>query len=99
MKRHLLLPVLAAALLLSGCSTIKKFTGQRDDSVLPGQREEILPPDQYTAKKDLNKQAQPQTTAPGGTAGSKADAPCNPEVDPECVVPEAGGNDGVFNDG
>jgi outer membrane protein assembly factor BamE (lipoprotein component of BamABCDE complex) len=34
---------LAASLALSGCSTIKKFTGQRDDTVLPGSREDVLP--------------------------------------------------------
>jgi hypothetical protein len=34
---------LAASLAMSGCSTIKKFTGQRDDTVLQGAREDVLP--------------------------------------------------------
>ncbi len=39
---------LAASLALSGCSTIKKFTGQRDDTILPGAREDVLPPQKIT---------------------------------------------------
>jgi hypothetical protein len=41
--------VLASSLALSGCSTIKKFTGQRDDTVLPGAREDVLPPQKIAA--------------------------------------------------
>jgi outer membrane protein assembly factor BamE (lipoprotein component of BamABCDE complex) len=40
---------LAFSLALSGCSTIKKFTGQRDDTVLPGSREDVLPPQKIQA--------------------------------------------------
>lgn len=40
---------LVAALALAGCSTIKKFTGQRDDTVLPGAREDVLPPQKIQA--------------------------------------------------
>jgi hypothetical protein len=36
--------LLVGTLALSGCSTIKKFTGQRDDTVLPGSREDVLAP-------------------------------------------------------
>ena len=39
----LLVALLATSLM--ACSTVKKFTGQRDDSILPGTREEILPPE------------------------------------------------------
>ena len=35
---------------LMACSTVKKFTGQRDDSVLPGNREDVLPPEAQTAR-------------------------------------------------
>ena len=41
------------------CSMVKKFTGQRDDSILPGTREEILPPEAQTARD------------PGVTGGKK----------------------------
>ncbi len=40
-----------SASLLAGCGTLKKFTGQRDDTVLPGERENILPSDQQTNPK------------------------------------------------
>jgi len=59
---------------LTACGTVKKFTGQRDDSILPGPREEILPPDQQTARD-------PEVT------GTKP-APCNPD-DIDCVVPSS----------
>jgi hypothetical protein len=39
-----------AASLLAGCSTIKQATGQIDNTKLPGQREDILPPDQQQAR-------------------------------------------------
>jgi hypothetical protein len=35
---------------LTACNTVKKFTGQRDDSILPGNREDILTPEQQTAQ-------------------------------------------------
>ena len=35
--------------LLAGCTTLKKVTGSQNDTVLPGQRQEILPPDQQVA--------------------------------------------------
>jgi hypothetical protein len=57
---------------LMGCSTVKKFTGEQDDSILPGAREEILPPDQQTARD-------PEVM------GKKA-VPCNPD-DIDCIVP------------
>jgi hypothetical protein len=33
--------VAALAISLMACSMVKKFTGQSDDSILPGNREEI----------------------------------------------------------
>ena len=59
----LLVALLATSLM--ACSTVKKFTGQRDDSILPGNREEVLPPDQQTARD-------PEVTG-------KKTAPCNPD--------------------
>jgi hypothetical protein len=44
--------ILALALVtaLGGCTSIKRATGQLDDSVLPGQRENVLPPEQQQAR-------------------------------------------------
>ena len=66
----LLLGLLATSLM--ACSTLKKFTGQQDNSVLPGSREEILTPDQQTARD-------PDVTG-------KKTAPCNPD-DASCATP------------
>jgi hypothetical protein len=64
--------VMGFATSLMACSTVKKFTGQRDDSILPGNREEILPPEQQTARD------------PVVTGEKKAE--CKPG-DPKCVPP------------
>lgn len=68
----LLVALLATSLM--ACSTVKKFTGQRDDSILPGNREEVLPPDQQTARD-------PEVTG-------KKTAPCNPD-DIDCITPSS----------
>ena len=59
-----------AASVLTGCSSFKKLTGQRNDTVLPGEREDILPADQ---------QVNPR---PGKTTDA---APCDPTVDANCA--------------
>ena len=77
--------VLAVAVsLLSGCSSIKKLTGQRNDTLLPGEREEILPADQQVNPKPGKQDSL------SGTA-----AACDPAVDLNCtssVDQEAGGS-------
>lgn len=107
MNRRSLVSLLAVSAALGGCSTFKKLTGKKDDTVLPGQREDILPPDQYTSKsEDLN------PPADGGAAPAPAPAPaqqqaappaataCDPETDPDCAPPpKKGVNKGIFNDG
>ena len=105
MNRRALISVVALSLALGGCSTFKKLTGKKDNTVLPGQREEILSPDQYTAKSpDLEKPAD-GATAPAPDDTMPAPAPksgeaCDPAVDPDCAEPPpAGGNKGIFNDG
>jgi hypothetical protein len=83
-----LIIALCAASLLAGCSTLKKVTGQRNDTVLPGEREDILPPDQQVNPK-VGEQ----------TAGDASTAPCDPTVDKDCVTggidQEAGGEGGL----
>lgn len=71
-KLTILFVVATLATSLMACSMVKKFTGQRDDSILPGTREEILPPEAQTARD-------PSVT------GKKA-APCNPD-DIDCIPP------------
>lgn len=60
-----------AASLLAGCGTLKKFTGQRNDSVLPGEREEILTPQEKAS-------ARPDTSDPS------TQRQCDPNTDPAC---------------
>ena len=66
----LLVALLATSLM--ACSTVKRLTGVRDDSILPGNREEILPPEAQTARD-------PEVTG-------KKTAPCNPD-DLNCTTP------------
>ena len=66
----LLMAALATSLM--ACSMVKKFTGQRDDSILPGTREEVLPPEAQTARD------------PDVTGKKKAE--CKPD-DIECIAP------------
>ena len=51
--------------LLAGCATLKRATGQIDDTVLPGQRQEVLPQDQQPARDPLiTGQPAPPSTMP-----------------------------------
>jgi hypothetical protein len=70
LPKILLVALLASSLM--ACSTVKRFTGQQDNSILPGTREEILTPDQQTARD-------PDVTG-------KKTAPCNPD-DASCATP------------
>ncbi|MDE2447283.1 MAG: hypothetical protein KGO94_13995 [Alphaproteobacteria bacterium] len=78
------------ALSVAGCSTLKKVTGQTDDTVLAGKREEVIPPDQMTAKdpmvmgqgqsQDLAQtQTQTQAPPPVDTQITAAPLPCKPK--------------------
>jgi hypothetical protein len=75
--------LLLAALVVSvlGCTTIKKMTGQMDDTVLPGQREDILPPDAQTAKDPAVNGKTPDKCA-------KDDLNCVAPVDQESSAPQ-----------
>ena len=55
--------ILFLSLSLAGCTTLKKVTGQTNDTILPGNREDVLPPDQQTARDPAVTGNQP---APGG---------------------------------
>jgi hypothetical protein len=69
---NIALALALSASVLSGCGTLKKFTGQRNDTVLPGEREDILPADQQRNPK------------PGKTDDLAA---CDPAVDLNCEQP------------
>jgi hypothetical protein len=85
--------------LLAGCNTLKRATGQIDDSTLPGQRTDILPQDQTTARDPavVGNAAVTQTPIDGAEMPgmpkakvSDATASCDPAVDlcPEPLAPE-----------
>lgn len=85
--------LLLAGLALSGCGTIDKLTGQTDDTVLPGQREDAVPGRaQFPAPSD----SAPQPAAPPVETADAPPAPDCPADDPACdpMAP----SDGTFSD-
>ena len=94
--RHHIIVLCAAALVLSGCSSLKRLTGQVDDTVLPGERETILSPEQ-TASPTL----EPADAATAADEPAAVDEPivpdCDPKKDSNCEAPAEPG--GVFSDG
>jgi hypothetical protein len=75
-----LVVVMLAAGLLAGCSSFKKLTGQTDNTVLPGEREDILPPDQQVNPR-------PNKTVADSGAAPLEPAACDPAVDISCEAP------------
>jgi PBP1b-binding outer membrane lipoprotein LpoB len=71
--------LLSIAVSVSGCSAVRKFTKKNDNTVLSGERKDILSPEQYKVE---------DATVSGGGENTPSDAgskPCNPDVDPECA--------------
>ena len=66
-----LIIIAMATSVLAGCTAMKRVTGQIDDTKLPGQREEILPPDQQQAR-DPAVIGQPLPQDPNATHVSNA---------------------------
>jgi hypothetical protein len=82
MKMFRIALMLAVAVpLLAGCSSLKKFTGQRDDTVLPGEREDILPADQQVNPK-------PGKAGDIAACDPAVDLNCDQPVDQEATAPE-----------
>ncbi len=81
-----------AAVFLSGCSTINSLTGQTDNTVLPGKREDAVPGrTQFPEKPDANVgTAASGGGASGGTMDGSAEVYCAPD-DPSCKPPETTG--------
>ena len=84
----------AVAAILGGCSTFNSLTGQTDDTVLPGQREDAIP---GRAQFPESSAATSSASAPESAPQEPADTPqpaCQPE-DPACKT--ASGDD-TFSD-
>ena len=84
----------AVAAILGGCSTFNSLTGQTDDTVLPGQREDAIP---GRAQFPESSAATSSASAPESAPQEPADTPqpaCQPE-DPACK-PASG--DDTFSD-
>lgn len=81
----------ALAAALSGCSTLNSLTGQTDNTVLPGQREDAIPGrGNFPEKADV-----PTAPASGQTQQSAAaKTACSPD-DPACAPPKG---DDVYSD-
>lgn len=82
-----------AAVMLSGCSMLNSLTGQTDNTVLPGKREDAIPGrPQFPDKADTNVET---ATSGGGNAGGVADggadAYCAPD-DKTCKPPATTGD-------
>jgi starvation-inducible outer membrane lipoprotein len=50
MKKISIIIFLSVAVALTGCSSWKKLIGKNDDTILPGQREDIISQEHQTAK-------------------------------------------------
>jgi hypothetical protein len=96
MKQSIAILLLGTA--LASCSTIDRFTGRIDDTVLPGNREEAIP----------GQASFPSGSAGGATkaadpAAPQAEAAATPEKAASCPVEEPNctpsGVDGTFSDG
>ena len=80
----------AVAVALAGCSTFNSLTGQTDDTVLPGQREDAIPgraqfpdrPDPLVQKQTAGGQddTQTATTADPIESCQSDDPACQPSV-------------------
>jgi hypothetical protein len=80
----------AALALLSGCSTFNSLTGQTDNTVLPGQREDAIPGRaQFPDKQDV------AVGSAGGAQGAATETYCAPD-DAACKPPGTSGD--TFSD-
>jgi hypothetical protein len=89
---RLLLGVAAVAL-LSGCGTLNSLTGQTDNTVLPGQREDAIPGRPKFPEKQDVAVGSGSTTASGAAASDETY--CAPD-DPACKPPGSTGD--TFSD-
>ena len=93
---------ICAALFLTACSTVEKLTGQTDDTVLPGQREDAIPgrpqypdPQAGTGTVAQTAGAEAKSDSEPAAEATAEPAPC-PAEQPDCVPPAI---DDTFSDG
>jgi hypothetical protein len=91
MKLRTLSLLLVTGFVLTGCTSMPSWLGGKktDDTILPGQREEVLPP------QKLPRGNAPAASRQGALSGSdtiEAPAGCEPANPnyPECLTPDAG---------
>jgi|GEM_PF-1870315 len=106
-----LIIIAMATSVLAGCTTMKRATGQIDDTKLPGQREDILPPDQQQARDPAvigqPLPQDPNAMAPMPNAQNGAQVPQQPGMAPQqpqqgglyANPPPAGGQNGIVQNG
>ncbi len=91
MMKTLTRAILAAAALslLAGCSTFNSLTGQNDNTVLPGKREDAIPGrGQFPEKQDV---ATGSTAASGAPDDGAEETYCAPD-DAACKPPKTTGD-------
>lgn len=89
-----LIAVCAAAFLLAGCSAIDRLTGQTDNKVLPGSREEAIPGrPTFPEKQDVAvaPAQKPGTASQPPVGQGEAETYCGPD-DPACKPPSTTGD-------
>jgi hypothetical protein len=91
-----LLLAAAACALLSGCGTLNSLTGQTDNTVLPGQREDAIPGrSQFPEKQDVAVGSGSGTASGAGGTAASDETYCAPD-DPACKPPGSSGD--TFSD-
>jgi PBP1b-binding outer membrane lipoprotein LpoB len=89
MTKHFSIVVLVAvAVAVSGCSAVRKFTKKNDNTVLPGERSEILSPEQYKVDDaTVSGGQQADQAAPEKACDPATDANCSDAIDQEAGDP------------
>jgi hypothetical protein len=88
----------AATALLAGCGALNNLTGQTDNTVLPGQREDAIPGrSQFPERQDVAVGSPSGSGASSGAGASSAtnETYCGPD-DPACKPPGTTGD--TFSD-
>jgi hypothetical protein len=86
----------AATALLAGCGTLNSLTGQTDNTVLPGQREDAIPGrSQFPERQDVAVGSPSGSGAGAGSGAVSSENFCGPD-DPDCSPPGSTGD--TFSD-